>query len=55
MYLQIPKYKTYPGKNYSSTVYKEDYDTYRLNEIIKMHISTETDKSDNVLIVLDGR
>ena len=55
MYLQIPTYKGYPGKNYSSTDYLTEYSKYRLNEIIKMQSSYEKDKSDNVLIILDGR
>lgn len=55
MYLQIPTYKGYPGKKYSSTDYMTEYSKYRLNEIIKMQSSYEKDKSDNVLIILDGR
>ena len=40
---------------YNSTTYNDEYDKYRVNEIIKMQSNSEADNSDNVLIILDGR
>jgi hypothetical protein len=37
MNLEIPKYGTYPGYTYTSTTFTDEYEKYRVSELIKVN------------------
>ncbi len=55
MNLEVPKYKLYPGYSFTSTTFTNEYEKYRINELIKVQSTVDENLNQYVKLVLDGR